>query len=219
MLVQIYEVRSAAEAMAVAACGVDHIGVLVGFGAFPREVGPVAAKAIFAACPRGTLRVGLSLSADPAEIERIISEARPDLLHLGAAPELFSARDAAALKIRHQGLRLMRSIPIVDSGAVAMACEYDGVADFLLLDSHQPGDRQIGALGITHDWWISRRIVKAVSVPCILAGGLGPDNVAEATAVVQPFGVDSKTKTDLPDGSGKNIDAVRRFVAAAKGAV
>jgi len=216
MIVQIYEVRSAEEAAAIAGCGVDHVGVLVGFGAFPREITPAAARLIFAACPVGTMRVALSLSAEAAEIDRIVAETKPDIIHIGAAPELLSPEAAAAIKAQHPGVRLMRSIPIVDTGSVAIACAYEGIADFLLLDSHDPGDRQVGALGRTHDWTISRRIVESVTVPVILAGGLGPDNVASAIAAVGPAGVDSKTKTDSADGSSKDLDAVRAFVAAAK---
>jgi len=91
-------------------------------------------------------------------------------------------------------------------------------ADFLLLDSHRASDRQIGALGVTHDWRISRRIVARVRVPVILAGGLGPDNVADAIRAVRPAGVDSKTKTDRDGSHVKDLDCVRRFHAAAKAA-
>jgi phosphoribosylanthranilate isomerase len=218
VIVQIYEVQSAAEAAAVAACGVDHVGVLVGFGAFPREVAPAMAQAIFAARPSGTTYIALSLSADPAEIDRIVVEARPDIIHIGAAPELIGPEAVATLKARHPGVRVMRSIPVVDGAAVAIAQAYQGIADFLLLDSHEPGDRQIGALGRTHDWTISRRIVETVPVPSILAGGLGPENVAAAIRAVRPAGVDSKTRTDLPDGSGKDLDKVRAFAAPQWGA-
>ena len=76
--------------------------------------------------------------------------------------------------------------------------------DFLLLDSHREGDAQIGALGITHDWTISRSIVESVRTPAILAGGLGLDNVAEAIIAVRPAGVDSKTKTDIGNTHAKN---------------
>jgi phosphoribosylanthranilate isomerase len=87
----------------------------------------------------------------------------------------------------------------------------------LLLDSHRPGDIQIGALGTTHDWELDRKIVEAVSIPVIIAGGLGPDNVAEAIRTVRPAGVDSKTQTDREDGShAKDLDKVRRFVNRAK---
>lgn len=218
MIVQLYETRGAAEARALAGCGVDHIGVLVGFGAFPRELDPAAARAVFAACPAAATRVALSLSADPEAISRIIIEARPDILHLGAAAELFSATMTRALKARHPVCRIMRSIPVVDADSIAIARDYEGVADFLLLDSHRPGDSQIGALGRVHDWAISRRIVETVAVPAILAGGLGPDNVAAAIRAVQPAGVDSKTLTDRADGASKDLGAVARFAAAARGA-
>ena len=93
---------------------------------------------------------------------------------------------------------------------------YDRVADWLLLDSHKPGDTQIGALGVTHDWSLSARIVATVAIPVVLAGGLGPHNVAEAIEAVRPYGVDSKTKTDRNSGAGKDLAQVKDFVQIAK---
>ena len=72
---------------------------------------------------------------------------------------------------------------------------------------------------MTHDWTISRRIVEAVHIPVILAGGLGPDNVAEAIRTVRPAGVDSKTKTDRDGSNAKDLDRVRRFHEAARAAL
>jgi len=216
MLVQIYEVTSAAEAAALAACGVDHLGVLVGDGAFPREVPAAAARAIFAAVPASARRVALSLAADPAELARVARETRPDILHIGAAIELITVEQTQALGRAFPEIVLMRAIPVVGEEAVAWARSYQGVADWLLLDSHRPGDVQIGAQGVTHDWRISRRIVESVAMPVILAGGLGPENVAAAIAAVGPAGVDSKTWTDRADGRGKDLSAVAAFVRAAR---
>jgi len=216
MIVQIYEVRTPEEAGALARLGVDHIGVLVGDGAFPRELTANRASAIFAALPARAKRVALSLSSDPAEIARVVEQTRPDIIHIGAAVELFSVRDTQALKTAFPDVRIMRAIPIIDEASIECANDYRGIADFLLLDSHEPGDRQIGGLGRTHDWGISRRIVDEVGVPVILAGGLDADNVVAAIAAVRPAGVDSKTKTDRADGNGKDLDKVRRFVTAAK---
>jgi phosphoribosylanthranilate isomerase len=216
MLVQIYEVQAPEEAVALARLGVDHIGVLVGEGAFPRELTADRASAIFAALPPGVKRVALSLSADPAELARVIEQTRPDIIHIGAAVELFSVRDTRALKSAFPDVRIMRAIPIIDEASIECANEYRRVADFLLLDSHDPGDRQIGARGRVHDWTISRRIADEAGLPVILAGGLDADNVAAAIAAVRPAGVDSKTKTDRDDGDGKDLDKVRRFVTAAK---
>ena len=82
----------------------------------------------------------------------------------------------------------MRSIPVVDEGSIALARSYDGIADWLLLDSYESGDRQVGALGVTHSWELDRRIIESVRIPAIIAGGLAA-------------GVDSKTKPDKSDGS------------------
>jgi phosphoribosylanthranilate isomerase len=110
----------------------------------------------------------------------------------------------------------MRAIPVIDEASIETAASYRGVADFLLLDSYDLGKRQFGALGRTHDWSLSRRIVDEVGIPVILAGGLGPENVAAAISAVRPAGVDSKTRTDRLDRSGKDLAKVHAFVTAAK---
>jgi phosphoribosylanthranilate isomerase len=217
MLVQIYEVSTPEEARAIAALGVDHIGILVGNGQFPRELPvEVAREVVTAIIPPARPSV-LMLTTDLRLIEATVAALTPPILHLGAAPELLGPRDVAQLKARFPAVRLMRSIPVVGEESIELARAYDGVADLLLLDSHEPGDRHIGALGRTHDWRISRRIVEAVAVPVILAGGLGPDNVAEAVAAVRPAGVDSKTRTDRDDASHrKDLERVLKFVQAAR---
>jgi len=216
MLVQIYEISSPEEARAVDELGVDHIGVLVGDGSFPREQPIDRARLIFSAISTAK-GVALSLSADIGLIGHIVAELKPAILHLGAASDLLTPAAVRQLKKRFAALTLMRSIPVVDANSVATAQSYDGVADMLLLDSHRPGDRQIGALGVTHSWDIDRTIVESVGIPVIVAGGLGPDNVVEAIAAVRPAGVDSKTRTDKNDGShSKDLQKVKQFVDRAK---
>lgn len=115
----------------------------------------------------------------------------------------------------------MQAISVTGPASIAEAVAYAAVADFLLLDTQSPDIPGIGASGMTHDWSISRAIVEAVHVPVILAGGLSPDNVAEAIRAVRPWGVDSLTHTNRPlpgGGFRKDLDRVRAFVAAARGA-
>lgn len=216
MLVQIFEVQTPEEAAALARLGIDHIGVLVGDGAFPRELSIVQTKAIFAAVPADKKRVALSLSANLDEVARIVEETRPNIVQLQAEIDDFSVAMTTALKMRFSEISIIRAVPVVDEASIESAASYRGVADFLLLDSYDLGKRQFGALGRTHDWNLSRRIVEEIGIPVILAGGLGPENVAAAIAAVRPAGVDSKTKTDRPDGSGKDLAKVEAFVAAAK---
>ena len=217
MLVQIYEVTSAQEASALAKLGVDHIGVLVGVGEFPREQPIEAAKVIFAALPSACKGSALCLSADLNVIERIAVNLRPSILHLGASTGLLRPEHVVQLKTKIEWLCVMRSIPVMDEESISVAQSYDGKADMLLLDSHRPGDTQIGALGVPHSWELDRAIVERVHAPVIIAGGLGPENIVAAIGAVRPAGVDSKTKTDKDDGSHtKDLEKVRQFVSLAK---
>src|SRR4029450_410408 len=215
MIVQIYEVTSTAEARALGAMGVDHIGVLVGDGSFPREQTIEKAREIFAAIPSGSRASALSLSHDVDFIVRLTAALLPDILHLGAAPQPLSPAQSRTLKAEFPQVSLMRSIPVLDESSIVLARSYDEVADWLLLDSYQPGDRQIGALGVTHSWELARRIIESVRIPVIIAGGLGPENVKDAIRVARPAGVDSKTKTDSTDGTHtKDLQKVSAVVKA-----
>ena len=121
------------------------------------------------------------------------------------------------LKKKFERLIVTRSIPVVNEDSICIARRYEGIADMLLLDSHRLGDPQIGALGVTHDWELDRKIVESVRIPAIVAGGLGPDNVLEAIRAIRPAGVDSKTKTDKDDLSHtKDLEKVRQFILLAK---
>jgi phosphoribosylanthranilate isomerase len=217
MIVQIYEVTAPAEAQALGEMGVDHIGVLVGEGSFPREQTIQKAREIFAAIPSGSKASALSLSHEVDLIVRFTAAIRPDILHLGAAPQHLSPAQLRRLKAEFPRVSLMRSIPVVDESSIALARSYEGIADWLLLDSYESGDRQIGALGVTHDWDLDRRIIDSVSIPAIIGGGLGPENVREAIRSAHPAGVDSKTKTDKSDGSHtKDLQKISAFVSAAR---
>ena len=114
----------------------------------------------------------------------------------------------------------MQAISMTGPEALEAAQAYQGVADYLILDTQAPDIAGIGASGITHDWNISREIVQMIDRPVILAGGLGPENVARAIEEVDPWGVDSLTHTNLqlPDGGfKKDLEKIKAFVQAAKG--
>ena len=121
---------------------------------------------------------------------RACRELQPAIVHLGSAPGLVTPEQVRELKRSIPGVSMMRSVPVLGTESIEIALHYEGIADFLLLDSYRAADEQIGALGVTHDWSISRQIVERVRTPVILAGGLGPDNVAEAIRTVRPAGVE-----------------------------
>lgn len=218
--VQIYTMQSVAEARAVAALGVDHVGVTPATQGLPGEIGFELAAEICDALKGAATSVALTVDADVAAIERMVRAVAPDILHLCGLPGAVGPSEVARLRRDLPGVAVMQAIAVTGPEALDAARSYQSVVDYLILDSVAPGIPGVGAAGTVHDWEVSAAIVAAVPVPVVLAGGLSPDNVAAAVAAVHPWGVDSLTHTSRSDGAGglrKDTELVRRFVAAARG--
>ena len=116
--------------------------------------------------------------------------------------------------------RLVQVIHIEGPETVEQAVEAAGMADALLLDSGRPSAevKELGGTGRTHDWEVSRAIVEAAPCPVFLAGGLKPDNIADAIRAVRPFGVDLCTGVRTDDRlDAQKLGAFIHEVASADG--
>lgn len=219
MIVQIYTAQSAAEALNLARCGVDYVGLTPTDIGLPGQISDATAAEAVRALKGVAVSVALSVSADLDEIERMATTVKPDVLHLCAETGAVSVESVRQLRRRLPDLKIMQAIAVGADGDYELAMEYAGVSDFLILDSVTEDVSGVGAAGVTHDWSRSARIVADAGIPVILAGGLSPDNVAEAIEVVRPWGVDSLTHTSRHFGDGKfekDLDLVEQFVRAAK---
>ena len=217
MITQIYEAISKNEAKALVSAGVDFVGVVVGLqDGFSGVLTPKQAAPVLTGISGKSKKVVLAFSSNIHEIAQIAKQTKPDILHIATDPEIVEVHDIQTLKLQFPNVKIMRTIPVVDENSINVAKAYDGIVDYLLLDSRNKKNNRIGITGETHDWNISKKIVEAVSVPVILAGGLGPDNVAVAILKVRPFGVDSKTKTDKNEANEKDIEKVKEFIKIAK---
>ena len=89
-------------------------------------------------------------------------------------------------------VRIVQVIHVRGKKSIEQALQVQGHVDALLLDSGNPklAIKTLGGTGNTHDWEISSQLVRSVTVPVFLAGGLNPGNVAEAITKVKPFAVD-----------------------------
>lgn len=106
-----------------------------------------------------------------------------DRLKIGSYEELREAMP---------GIGIVQVIHVTKEEALEEAVDVASDVDGILLDSGNRALRvkELGGTGRTHDWSLSRRIRETVNTPIFLAGGLNPENVAEAIKKVQPFGVD-----------------------------
>lgn len=223
MIVQIYTAQNVDEALALAELGVDHVGITVSDRGLPGEIDLATGREIVAALRGRARSVALTVDTDPVAVQVFAAALVPDILHLCGSTVEFPPAAVADLggwiRRRRLDIELMQAIPVTGPEAVAEARRFAHHVDWLILDSVTEDVEGIGAAGVAHDWRVSRVIVEQSQVPVILAGGLGPDNVAEAVAAVGPAGVDSLTLTNRRLGDGrfeKDLELVERFVAAAR---
>jgi phosphoribosylanthranilate isomerase len=219
VIVQLYTMQSAEEALACVAAGADHVGITPPQG-LPGELPSLEAmREIVDAVGDRARVVALTVSMDPEFVLALVRRVRPALLHLCPLAEDTTPYQVASLRARLPGIPIMQAVAVTGPESIAVARAYAEVADFLILDTQAPDIPGVGASGATHDWTVSRRIVDSVRVPVVLAGGLSPENVAAAIRAVKPWGVDSLTHTNRPTEDGgfrKDIERVAAFAAAAK---
>ncbi len=101
-----------------------------------------------------------------------------------------------ALRRAAPAVKIVQVIHVTGPEALTEAKARAPWVDALLLDSGRPRApiKELGGTGRVHDWSLSQRIVAEVSRPVFLAGGIRPENAAEATRRVRPFGIDLYTR-------------------------
>jgi phosphoribosylanthranilate isomerase len=179
--------------------GADAVG-LVFYARSPRAVTPAQAKAILRALPPFITSVGLFVDAQPGEVQAVLEQVALDVLQFhGDEEESYCARFGRPF------IKAVRMRPGTDLHAVARTY---ASAQGLLLDTYVPGTA--GGTGMAFDW---TRIPRELSKPIVLAGGLTPDNVAEALAMARPYAVDVSGGVEAARGI-KDAAKMAAFVRA-----
>jgi phosphoribosylanthranilate isomerase len=181
--------RNLAEARAAAGAGADAIGLVAAMPSGPGSLDDHAIAGIAAGAPAGLERFLLTARTTAVAIADHVRNCGVDAVQLVDRVDPAELEKLRALLPR---TRLVQVVHVEGEAAVAEALAAAPLVDALLLDSGSPaaGRKILGGTGRVHDWALSRRIVAEAPVPVWLAGGLRPDNVAEAVATVRPHGVD-----------------------------
>lgn len=214
-MIQVAGIRSLAEAQMLVEAGVTHLGMPLGPGVREQDVTLDQAAEIVAALSNQAVFVVITYLTDPAAVVALCREVGVTAVQLH--DELDPSK-VAEMKLHMPGLFVIKSLVVGEgTDVVEMARVHAEHADAFLTDTYDPATGARGATGRTHDWQVSQAVVRAVSRPVILAGGLGPANVAEALRATGAAGVDAHT--GLEDAQGrKDPTKVRRFVTEALGA-
>lgn len=202
-LVKVCGVTTVSDARMCVDLGVDFVGLNFWSGS-PRCVEEAAAAEIVEALADAATPVAVVVDVGLARVRQIRERTgiRWVQLHGEESPDEVGALLPCAFK----------AIRVFGRDAIAEAARYPG--EHLLLDAGVPG--QLGGTGEVLDWDLAAEIAKTRRLT--LAGGLRPDNVAEAVTRVKPYRVDVASGVESAPGI-KDPAKVRSFVQAAKGGV
>lgn len=207
--VKICGLRTLADVNAVAAAGAAYFGLNF-FPKSPRFVSLSLARELALAAPIGLAKVALVVDADDATLDAIVEAMPLDMLQLHG----HESPDRVAQVRARYGLPVMKVLGVADESDLAAILEYSIVADQIMIDAKPPKDAKLpGGNGLTFDWRLvaQRRWLR----PWMLAGGLTPENVAEAIRLTGARQVDVASGVESAPGV-KDPGRIAAFVAAAR---
>ncbi len=210
--VKICGLRTPVDVAATAAAGAVYCG-FVFFEKSPRNLSLEQAAALAIDAPVGLAKVALTVNADDAFLDALLAQVPLDMLQLHGSE---SPARVSEVKARY-GLPVMKAVGVADAADLVTLDSYLSVADQILVDAKPPRNAELpGGNGLSFDW----RLIagRRWPVPWMLAGGLTPENVAEAIRVTGARQVDVSSGVESAPGV-KDADKIAQFCHAAQGAV
>jgi phosphoribosylanthranilate isomerase len=200
-IVKICGITSAADALAAMQAGADAIGLMFYEGS-PRHVTIEAAAEIARQLPPFAIKVGVFVNAPEELVLRAITECGLNLaqFHGEETPDYCARFPVMTIK----------AVRVRDAESLKPLADYH--TDAFLLDAYAPD--KLGGTGASFNWDLAIEAQK-LGKPIFLAGGLTPENVAEAVRRVRPYAVDVSSGVESSPGK-KDPQKVAAFVRAAK---
>ncbi|WP_420586362.1 phosphoribosylanthranilate isomerase [Ruegeria sp.] len=210
--------------VSVKICGLtapDHVRAAVdagarylGFNFFPkspRYVSPEQAASLSGHVPVGVAKVALVVNASDALLDEITATAPVDMLQLHGSESVERVQEVKA----RYGLPVIKVIGVADAEDLVAIDPYSDVADQLLIDAKAPKNAVLpGGNGLAFDWRLlaGRKYWRK---PWMLAGGLNPENVAEAIRMTGARQVDVASGVESAPGV-KDAALMRAFIDATR---
>jgi len=199
--VKICGITNLADGLAAAEAGADALG-FVFYDQSPRAISIEAAAGVIRQLPPSVMKVGVFVNAPEDVVLRAVRECGLNLLQ-------FHGDEAPAYCLQF-GLMSMKAFRIRDAASMQALLDYQ--TDAWLLDAYTQD--KVGGTGETFNWEVALE-AQGWGRPIFLAGGLTPNNVAEAVRRARPYAVDVSSGVEAAPGR-KDHAKVRAFVQAAK---
>jgi phosphoribosylanthranilate isomerase len=194
--IKICGITNLEDALTAATAGADALGFNF-YKKSPRFIEPTKAAEIIAQLPPFIMPVGVFVNEREEKIREIqaLTCMQAIQLHGDESPEFCQRLDG----------RIIKAFQVKDKESLQNMAHYRVAA--YLLDSYKEGAR--GGTGVAFDWHLA--VVAKTFGKVILAGGLTPENVAEAVKLVQPYGVDVAGGVEKEKGI-KDHAKLRKFI-------
>jgi phosphoribosylanthranilate isomerase len=194
---------------AAAAAGADAVGFVVGVASSPRNIALEKAEKLIRQVPPFVKSVLVTVPKSIDEFEKY-EKLNPDAIQIHGE----NLHAAASVRLKIPNTLLIGAVNANLANALNVVSTTAKIFDAVLLDSFADG--RYGGTGIVHDWELSKRVKQVIHPkPLILAGGLNPENVAEAVRTVQPYAVDVSSGVERQPGI-KDYQKIVEFIKNAK---
>ncbi|MFV2041149.1 MAG: phosphoribosylanthranilate isomerase [Candidatus Hydrothermarchaeales archaeon] len=207
--VKICGIASLSDAAVCTELGADFIGNIVEIPGSPRSISQERSKEIFKRLSSSVKGVAVLADKTVDEVIRAADFIRPAFVQLHGGESLEFVEKVGD----EVCCGVIKAVQVKGEESISAALEFAEVCDAILLDTPS---KKLGGSGEKHDWSISARIAQQAKSPVFLAGGLNPENVAEAVAAVEPFCVGVSSGVERLPGQ-KDPEKVKRFIERAKG--
>ena len=185
-------------------------GGLVFYEKSPRHLSLAKAREVALAAPPGFAKVALVVNPQDAFLEEMLSQVPIDILQLHGAEQ---PQRVQQIK-QSTGLPIMKALGIATAQDLREIDRYAEICNQLLIDAKPaPGAKLPGGNGLAFDWQLLEN--HTWKIPWMLAGGLTPDNVAQAVRVTQARQIDVSSGVESAPGT-KDMEKMRNFVAQAR---
>lgn len=191
--------------------GASHVGFIF-FAKSPRNIAPADAGRLRQAAYGKAKAVAVTVDADDAFLDEIVTAMAPDMLQLHGSE---SPDRVTEVKARY-GLPVMKVFSLREAGELAAVTPYRGVADRFLFDAKPPkGSELPGGNGVSFDWRILTSL--DADLDYMLSGGLNAGNVGAALAIANPPGLDISSGVESAPGV-KDVRLITEFFQAVRAA-
>lgn len=212
MNIQMAGIRNVEDALMCVECGVNIIGLLVGqMHTSDDFITKEKAKEIKHALPKKIKTTLITHLESSDEIVEIASFVGVDYIQLHS---YINEQEVEKIKNILPKVKLLRLIHIDEKGKILNDLSKMKFVDFYFTDSINLKTNQVGGTGLVHNIETDKHLVETLDKPVFIAGGLTPENVADAVRYCKPYGVDVNSGCRAING-GRDKQKVKKFVQQA----